>query len=392
MNNNASRFGRNDKNADVSIFGILILGALIEGCLWYNSFFLPSESQAETIASVIKPVTHAPELALTPERAMPIPPQQGRGEPMEDLIPMYAEEYAEIPEFKDIVVSFRRWEWNAVYSGLDTIVRENPDNLDAYRLQAEAYMINQNYDADLAQLDQILRRDPADIHALGVTTVLMRIVGNTEGEAERLAALEMVSPEAASAVTNMLFRAEELFNAEYSNEPKTDMIPDAITVFGQTPKSDGTPSSGMLSRLEVALKLAERYPNAVIILSGGDVKTEYTEASVMKTWLVEQGIDDSRIILDEAARDTLGNAIGTLIELEKRDAHKLIAVGTMLHIPRATTTMTLYAEHQGYDLEIDSVGGGEVAVKDEDERLYTYVIAARASGLFTKSDFSIFVN
>lgn len=68
----------------------------------------------------------------------------------------------------------------------------------------------------------------------------------------------------------------------------------------------------MLNRLEHGLEMAEKYPDAKIILSGGDVRTEYTEASVMKNWLLEQGVDESRIILDEAARDTYGNAIGTL--------------------------------------------------------------------------------
>lgn len=375
------------KDLRVSLIGAIILALLIGSILMFGP---DAETPATDPVETTQSVDLASMLNLTPERAMPIPPKQGRGEPIEDLVPMYAQEYAEVEEFKNIVVSFRRWEWNAVYSGLDSIIKENPDNLDAYRLQAEAYMINQNYDAALAQIDQVLFRDPGDVHALGVSAVLMRILGNEAGEAERLAVLEIVNPEAATAVSEMLNKADALFNAEYGNEPKTDMVPDAITVFGQTPKSNGTPSSGMLSRLEVALKLAEQFPEAKIILSGGDVKTEFTEASVMKTWMLEQGVDESRIILDEAARDTLGNAIGTLIELEKLDAHKLIVVGTMLHIPRATTTMTLYAEHMGYDLEIDSVGGGEVEVKDEGERLYTYVIAARASGLFTKGDYDVF--
>lgn len=64
----------------------------------------------------------------------------------------------------------------------------------------------------------------------------------------------------------------------------------------------------MLSRLEKALEMAERFPDAKLILSGGDVKTEFTEAAVMKEWLVEQGIEETRLLLDEEARDTHGNA------------------------------------------------------------------------------------
>lgn len=108
----------------------------------------------------------------------------------------------------------------------------------------------------------------------------------------------------------------------------------------------------------------------------------------MKNWLLEQGVDESRIILDEAARDTYGNAIGTLKALQEMDAHKILLVGTMLHLPRAVTTTTLYAQHLGYDLTLDSAGGGETAVLDKGEVHYAYVNAARAAGLFTKSDYS----
>ena len=38
---------------------------------------------------------------------------------------------------------------------------------------------------------------------------------------------------------------------------------------------------------ENALEIAKRFPDAKLILSGGDVKTEFTEAAVMKEWLVE---------------------------------------------------------------------------------------------------------
>lgn len=358
----------------VSLAALATLILLISGVLLYNKSHIPQQAT----------------LTLTEERAMPIPPQQGRGEAIETLVPMYGEDYVQDPLLQDIVVSFRRWEWNKVYSGLDSLVTEDPEYLDAYRLQTEVYMITQNYDAALAQIDQVLRRDPCDVQALGVSAILMRILGNAEGEQERIAALKQICPEAAQAVSTVLDKAETMFNAPYCSQPQTDRVPDAIAVFGQTPKSNGTPSAGMLSRLEKALELARRFPQAKIILSGGDLKTEYTEASVMRDWLVEQGVEESRLVLDEKARDTYGNAIGTLDALKELDAHSLILVGTLLHLPRATTTMTLYAEHEGYPLEIDTAGGGETEVKDEGERLYTYVLAARAGGLFTKSDYAVF--
>ena len=329
-----------------------------------------------------------PVLTLTEEMSMPIPNKAGRGEPMEDLIPMYAEEYAEDPVLKEAVLQFRRWDWPAMYKNLDDIVTENPEYLDAYRLQAEAYMINKNYQAALAQLDRVLERDLGDVHALGVTAILMRILGDKTGEEVRMDALEMVCVDAANDVRSLLEKTELLLNASYDDEPQTDMVPDAIAVFGQTPKANGKPSSGLLSRLEKALEMAERFPDAKLILSGGDVKTEFTEAAVMKEWLMEQGIEETRMLLDEDARDTYGNAIGIITLCEEIDAHKVMVVGTMLHLPRAVTTLSLYAERVGFEIEVDSAGGGETEAANEGERLYTYVNAARAAGLFAQSDYS----
>ena len=144
----------------------------------------------------------------------------------------------------------------------------------------------------------------------------------------------------------------------------------------------------MLSRLEKTLEMAERFPDAMLILSGGDVKTEFTEAAVMKEWLMEQGIEETRMLLDEDARDTYGNAIGIITLCEEIDAHKVMVVGTMLHLPRAVTTLSLYAERVGFEIEVDSAGGGETETANEGERLYTYVNAARAVGLFAHSDYS----
>lgn len=328
-----------------------------------------------------------PSYTLTEERAMPIPPAQGRGEPIEDLVPMYGEDYQQDPLLGELVSCYRRWEWPTLYAKLDQVVRENPDHLDAYRFQAEVYTINQNYEAALSQIDQVLMRNPEDIQGLGLSAILMHILGNEEGEAERLLALRSVSQEAAADVELLLSEVEECLGQEYGSQMQTDMTPDAIIVFGQTPKPDGTPSAGLLSRLERALELAERFPEAFVIVSGGDVKTEYTEASVMKEWLMEQGIEENRILLDEKARDTYGNAIGSLSLCEEIGAQKATVVATMLHLPRAVTTMKIYAEHKGYPLELDWAGGGEQSAPDEGERLYTFVNGARAAGLFTKGDF-----
>ena len=136
--------------------------------------------------------------------------------------------------------------------------------------------------------------------------------------------------------------------------------------------------------------MAEKYPDAKIVLSGGPVKTEYAEADVMAKWLKENGISEDRLLLDDQARDTPGNAMG-MVELFKTiNAHKILCVGTIMHCPRAMTVLLVYGKAIGYEMQLDAVGGGDQPTNTQKntERLYTYVNALRAGYFYTKEDFN----
>lgn len=325
---------------------------------------------------------------------MPEAKENGRGEPLVPLISDYGNSYIEDPFLKDDVLRFRRWDWNELYSSLDKKVQENPEHLDTYRLQAEIYLVNKKYREAFSQIDKVLRRDPSDVHALSLSVLAAKVTGEKEQVKNRLAVLKHVSRDAYDSVLKVL-RDADAYNAtkiNYGSNQLTEMVPDAIAVFGQSPNSDGTPSPALLSRLEKTKEMAERYPDIPIVLSGGPVRYEYAEADVMAKWLKSQGIDEKRFILDDIARDTPGNAIGMIKAFEAVGARKILAIGTILHLPRAVTVLKVYADTVGYDLVIDSAGGGKQpsASKKEIERLYTYVNALRAGYLYTKEDFERF--
>ena len=66
-------------------------------------------------------------------------------------------------------------------------------------------------------------------------------------------------------------------------------------------------------RLVEGMALARRYPDAKILLTGGDAalmpRDEPSEAAVMRDLFVRQGIDPARITLEERSRNTYENAI-----------------------------------------------------------------------------------
>lgn len=334
-------------------------------------------------------VEKEPEMTflLSEPYPMPIPPANGRGEAMEHLVPEYASDYEEDVYLKEIVTAFRRWEWSTVYGELSKLEQEHPDYLDIYRLQAEVYLINKNYEAALSQLDQILRQNPKDVHAIAVSVIVKRILGDSEGEKQRLLYLEKISLDAAKAIQELLENVEKGFLIDGSAPLPDGITFDAIVVFGQSPKSNGKPSSGMIERLEKTKEMALQYKDAWVIVSGGPVRTEFAEADVMQEWLIENGIEKERILLDAQARDTVGNAIGIVSLLEEKDAHSVLAVATNLHLPRAMTTLSFYSNQVGYKMELIGVGNGEIPVENKGEQLYTYVCSARAARLFSKSDF-----
>ena len=68
------------------------------------------------------------------------------------------------------------------------------------------------------------------------------------------------------------------------------------------------PSLSMENRLDAVLPYLERYPETVVIVSGGMGPGEdVTEAEAMRIWLVNRGIAPERIIKEENATSTFEN-------------------------------------------------------------------------------------
>ncbi|WP_338809142.1 ElyC/SanA/YdcF family protein [Neisseria leonii] len=338
-----------------------------------------------------------PAKTVAPTYTEPLPAPvmnapDGRGRAIENLIPRYSPDYENDPYLREQVIQYRRWQWQDLYRSLDLKAQARPDYLNTYRMQAEVYLLNGQYREALSQLDQILRRRPDDLHALGVSIVAAAALDDKEQVAARLNALQKRSPAAAQTVAEFLAFTEQAINHPYSTQPTRPITFDTIAVFGESPNPDGTPSESLLHRLEKAKEMARKYPNAKLILSGGPVRTPYAEADVMAKWLAENGIARSRLILEPEARDTHGNVIRMVEILKANGLNKVLAVATRQHIARAAASLEAYARYAGYPIQIDGVGGGPLpsAEKQHERARYTYVNTARAFGLYRLSEFKRF--
>ena len=141
--------------------------------------------------------------------------------------------------------------------------------------------------------------------------------------------------------------ADNRMELNYETLPETLPRDDSlcIVVLGFQLLPEGGMSQEMLGRCELALAAAKQYPNAYLAVTGGGtavMNAAVTEAGVMAHWFSEQGIDESRIIVEDRSSTTEENAKFTLkILTEKYPQIRSLAIVTSdYHVPLGCTLFT----------------------------------------------------
>ena len=111
-----------------------------------------------------------------------------------------------------------------------------------------------------------------------------------------------------------------------------------IVVLGFQLHPDGSMAEELRGRCETALRCAEKYPKALIAVTGGGTAWQNpnaTEAGVMAAWLTEHGVDASRILVEDESRTTADNAVFTSALLRERhpEVKSLAIVTSDYHMP-----------------------------------------------------------
>jgi len=116
-------------------------------------------------------------------------------------------------------------------------------------------------------------------------------------------------------------------------------------------KVDGDrPSLSLRYRLDSALSYAEKYPEVIFILSGGQGRDEdVSEAEAMRGYLVEHGIDENRLMLESASTSTYENILHSK-KLLPSGIESVTIITSDYHLARAR----FIAERLG--LQTDGVG------------------------------------
>ena len=112
---------------------------------------------------------------------------------------------------------------------------------------------------------------------------------------------------------------------------------------------DGEPSILLRDRLDRALDYLEDHPDLTVVVSGGQGDNEpVTEARCMADYLMERGVEEDQLLLEERSHNTDQNLRYSreLLEAEGCDLSQgVVVVSNGFHLTRAR----MLAERAGYD-------------------------------------------
>ena len=121
--------------------------------------------------------------------------------------------------------------------------------------------------------------------------------------------------------------------------PQDDSL--AIVVLGYALNWNGTMKPELVDRLETALACAEKYPSALVVVTGGGTALANpgaTEGRLMGNWMLEHGLEENRLIVEDRASNTVGNAENTynLLASGYPQVDSVVLVTSDYHVPRGS--------------------------------------------------------
>ena len=111
----------------------------------------------------------------------------------------------------------------------------------------------------------------------------------------------------------------------------------ALAVLGYALAPDGSMQDELVQRLETARVCAEQYPNAYVICTGGGTALNapgVTEGGAMGAWMLANGLDPDRLIVEDQSLSTAENARNTcaILQAEHPEVDSVVIISSTYHI------------------------------------------------------------
>ncbi|WP_367846837.1 ElyC/SanA/YdcF family protein [Rhodoferax sp. WC2427] len=261
---------------------------------------------------------------------------------------------AEKDYFQGITLKGR---YDIVENSFREAAKLQPDRLDLLFGVASAQVLQKDTAGALQTWADIWQKDRQGFEAPILQAAYLTALENTEATDKILATLARSHPERTQAYQDKFARATRTLALPIRTTPNPDMpqAQHAIVVLGYALGKGGVVQPTLLKRLDKALALARLYPDAPLVLSGGVQQGGITEAYAMAEWLAAQGIARSRLVLEDLAKDTVGNAVNCAAILKDLGVRHATLVSSASHIRRGLTVLEEATRNQGLDLHFDSL-------------------------------------
>ncbi len=113
---------------------------------------------------------------------------------------------------------------------------------------------------------------------------------------------------------------------------------DVIVVFGNTVYPDGSLSARLQARMDRGIELFFAGMGDYLLVSGALGKEGVEESAAMKSYAMQRGVPEERILQDAQGVDTEATAKNTSLLLESTQASSVILVSQFFHLLRADRT------------------------------------------------------
>lgn len=149
-------------------------------------------------------------------------------------------------------------------------------------------------------------------------------------------------------VSGVLFWIGTDYIMKKGTSKKADGKSNYAIVLGAKVNPGAVPSKSLKNRLDAAANYAKQYPNVQLIVSGGQGDDEdEAEAIVMRDYLLEQGIEKHRIIVEKESTSTYEN-IKFSSKFIPQNQEKITLITNDFHLARAQ----MIAKNLGFEVDV----------------------------------------
>ena len=236
--------------------------------------------------------------------------------------------------------------------------------LNEYRLDlqhglASTYIIQGEFAKAFKTYNTILSVNPRDFNAHILYAGFSKVKDDQNTYNEFIAKAQEVNPEKTAYYLQAFDRIDTINKTVFNKSPEKKYRDSEhiIVILGYALAEDGTMQNTLYKRLEKGLELHKIYPNSKIIVSGAVPKEGYTEAGLMKEWLVKKGVPAQNILVEDRAKDTIGNAFFSvdIIKAQKNKAKYGTIISSASHMRRALNVFTEMSVVKDIAIEWDNL-------------------------------------